>query len=80
MQIKPDSGHDPRILRGTFKGFVHRALNVCSEKFVEEELNFLVEVFVANGYEKTELLNLVKEVKNKKTRPQEAKQYEKDNM
>ena len=30
VQVKPDSSHDPRVLKGIFKGFVYRALKICS--------------------------------------------------
>ena len=49
VQVKPESSHDPRVLKGIFKGFVHRALRICSEKFLTEEIEFLINVFTENG-------------------------------
>ena len=40
VQVKPDSSHDPRVLKGIFKGFVYRALKICSNKFFEKEIYF----------------------------------------
>ena len=37
----PESSHDPGILRGIFKGFLHRALSICSDKYIDKELDFL---------------------------------------
>ena len=66
IQIKPTSSHDPKVLEGIFKGFVHRALTLCSEKFIEPELKFLVEVFTENGYNVKSLNHIVSEMKVKK--------------
>ena len=65
VQIKPESSHDPKILRGVFKGFIDRALSLCSKKYIEEEINFLIDVFVENGYEKEDLKKSIKEVQDK---------------
>ena len=67
VQIKPSSCHDPNILEGVFKGFVHRALKICSEKHLKNELDFLIEVFVENGYDINKLQNIVKQISNKST-------------
>ena len=72
VQVKPDSSHDPRILRGVFKGFVYRAVNICSEKYLNQEIDFLINIFVENGYNKDELQKMVEEVKLKQTQDQEA--------
>ena len=69
VQVKPQSSHDPRILRGIFKGFVHRAISICSENYIDKELDFLVNVFVENGYQQHELLKIVEEVKLKLNQP-----------
>ena len=56
VQVKPESSHDPRILRGIFKGFVHRALSICSDKYIDKDLDFLTNTFVENGYQHHDLL------------------------
>ena len=65
VQVKPESSHDPKILQGIFKGFIHRALTICSAKYVEAELNFLTQVFVENGYQEKKLKKIIREVKIK---------------
>ena len=44
VQLKPNSGHDPKTLRGIFTGFLHRA-----QKHQQEKIDFLVQNFVDNG-------------------------------
>ena len=53
VQIKPNSGHDPKILRGIFTGFLQHALSFCSQ---QEEIDFLVQKFVDNGNQKHKLI------------------------
>ena len=65
IQIKPTSAHDPNVLDGVFKGFVRRALTLCSDKFIEPELKFLIEVFTENGYDMNNLKRIVLEMKFK---------------
>jgi hypothetical protein len=65
VQVKPNSSHDPKILRGIFKGFLHRAHKICSEQYVSSEVDFLVNVFVENGYDERTLRKLANEVENK---------------
>ena len=62
VQVKPQSGHDPRILRGIFKRFLNRALSICSTKYLNEEMDFLVNIFVENGYKRDDLEKMVKEI------------------
>ena len=69
VQVKPHSSHDPNILQGIFKGFVHRAMAICSEIHLDDELNFLKGVFKENGYEEADLCKIIEEVKTKLNRP-----------
>jgi hypothetical protein len=66
VQVKQESSHDPRVLRGIFKGFVHRALTICSEKFLKKEIEFLIDVFTENGYHKDSLQKMAEEIINKR--------------
>ena len=75
VQLKPESSHDPQILRGVFKGFVHRAISVCSQKYLNQEVNFLINVFVENGYKRDELQKLVHEVETKQNKQQEKGEH-----
>ena len=65
VQVKPESGHDPNILSGIFKGFVHQAYKICSAKNLEEELEFLINVFLENGYDERSLKKWSKQVRDK---------------
>ena len=67
VQVKPHSSHDPRVLKGIFKGFVYRALVICSSNFFEKEIDFLINVFVENGYERSSLKKMADEVIRKYT-------------
>ena len=60
VQIKPESCHDDKIKYGIFKGFISRAKSICSPKYVKEEIRFLTNVFVENGYDRTRLEKIVK--------------------
>ena len=60
IQIQPHSSVDPKIKTGVFKGFISRAYNICSPKYLQAELRFLIEIFVENGYDRQELENIVK--------------------
>ena len=44
IQIKPHSSIDPSLIRGFSKGFVSRAKKLCSEKYLDEELNIFKDV------------------------------------
>ena len=79
IQVKPHSDHDPKILQGIFKGFVHRAYTICSPHLVESELEFLTKVFMENGYKEKELKRTITEVKRKREeRAQQAEDNEEE--
>ena len=63
VQIKPYSSHDPKIINGIFKGFVNRALNLCSTEYINEELEFLTKTFVENGYNEEQLKQIITSTK-----------------
>ena len=58
IQVKPHSSHDHKILDGIFKGFVHRAISICSKTYLEAELSFLIGTFVENGYKRSQLIKI----------------------
>ena len=43
-----------------FKGFVSRAKKLCSEIYLDEELNFLVNMFVEKGLVENYLNSIIK--------------------
>jgi len=59
VQIKLNSCHDEKVKYGVFKGFIHRAHAICSEKYLEEELEFITKVFVENGYSEEILRKMI---------------------
>ena len=40
VQIKPHSNICPNIAMGVFKGFLSRALHICSENYLAQEMGF----------------------------------------
>ena len=73
VQVKPKSCHNPRILQGIFKGFVHRAMIICSDKYIKDELAFLKNVFVENGYKENILRKIIEEATSKSTQQNTTK-------
>ena len=71
-QVRPTSSHDPKILNGIFKGFVHRAHKICSEQHLKDEIQFLTKVFVENGYDRNALKKLCEEVETKLNAPMDT--------
>ena len=71
IQIKPHSFVNPTLTRGIFKGFISRARRLCSPKCLDEELKFLVAMFVENGHDRNHLYSIIRE--NKQQRPKTEK-------
>ena len=61
VQIKPHSHVNPALTRDIFKGFVSRAKKLCSEKYLDEKLNFLVDMFVENGHGRNHLYSIIRQ-------------------
>ena len=64
VQIKPNLYVNPALFRGIFKRFVSRAKKLCSEKYLDEELNFLVDMFAENGHDQNHLYCTIRENKH----------------
>ena len=64
VQIKPHWYVNPALIRDIFKGFVSRAKKLCSEKYLDDELNFLVNMFVENGHDWNHLYSTIRENKH----------------
>ena len=45
--------------------FLHRAHTICLEKYIKEEIQFLVNMFVENGHKRTLLETLIKDYNTK---------------
>ena len=50
----------PNVSVSVFKGFISRAYNICSERYIDEEIQFLIDVFTENGYERKTLEKITK--------------------
>ena len=65
VQVKPHSGHDPKILKGIFTGFLNRAFTICqgiylTDYYLTDEIEFLIRCFTENGYNEKDLRNMAK--------------------
>lgn len=48
VKVKERSNHPPCMKKGIIKGFADRARALCDDKYLNEELKNIEEVFVAN--------------------------------
>ena len=62
VQVKPKLCHHPKILQCIFKRFVHRAITIGREKYTNDELAFLINVSIENGYKEDDLRKIIEEV------------------
>ena len=72
VQIKPHSYVNPVLIRGIFKGFLSRAKKLCSEKYLDDKLNFLVDMFLENGHDQNHLYSGKTNIKNPNLKTQAA--------
>ena len=61
VQIKENSCHDKSIRDGVFKGYLRRAKAICSPQHLQSEIDFLIDVFISNGYTRVHLEKLITE-------------------
>ena len=66
IHTKLTSCIDPNIIKSVFKGFLHRAHSICSEKYIKDEEKFLINMFAEDGHYKQLLRNIVIKYNNKK--------------
>ena len=52
-----------------FKGFLSRVYKICSERYIDEEIQFLIDVFTENGYERKTLEKITKNYLNELQNP-----------
>ena len=64
VQIKPDSNIFPNIAVGVIKRFLSRALHICSENYLAQEIQFLINIFAENGHRITVLEKVTKKYMN----------------
>ena len=46
---------------GVFKGFLSRAYTICTEKYLQSEIDFLIDIFTENGHNRNTLTNIATE-------------------
>ena len=71
VQIKPHSNICTNIVMGVFKWFLSRALYICSENYLSQEIDFLIIVFAENGHSITVLEKVTKKYMNNITSKKE---------
>ena len=52
LRLKSNSNMAPNVSVSVFKGFLSRAYKICSERYIDEEIQFLVHVFTENDYQR----------------------------
>ena len=58
VQIQPSSAVPKSTKDVVFKGFLSRAYSICSPQYIQEEIDFLKNVFIENGYDEAHLNNI----------------------
>ena len=46
---------------GVFKGFLSQAYKICTEKHLQSEIHFLIDIFTENGHNRNTLTNIAME-------------------
>ena len=46
---------------GVFKGFISPVYKLCTEKYCQSEINFLIDIFTENGHNRNPLTNIATE-------------------
>ena len=64
VQIKLHSKICLNVAMGVFKGFLSHPLHICSENYLAQEIEFLINVFAENGHSITVLEKITKEYMN----------------
>ena len=76
VQIKPNSCHDEKVKDAVIKGFISRAKSICTMEHLEEEINFIKNLFVENGYKIDHLSKIVNDMnKNKRKSNKKDSKY-----
>ena len=43
---------------GVFKGFVSQAYKICTEEYLQSEIDFFIDIFTENGHNRSTLTNI----------------------
>ena len=77
VQIKKSSSVNPQLVYGVFKGFLARAIRICSPHHLEQEIKFLIQVFVENGHNEQQLEEIASNYRN--TIQEQSEENEEEN-
>ena len=73
INVKERSNHPHFMKKGIIRGFPERARALCDGKYLNDELQNIKDVFVANGYERNEVKRCLREKVKEKT--EETREY-----
>ena len=59
----------PNVSVSVFKEFLSRAYKICSECYIDEEVQFLIDVFTENDYERKSLEKITKRLFKSTAKP-----------
>ena len=80
VKIKSNSNIAPNISISVFKGFLSKAYKICSKRYIDEEIQFLIKVFKENGYEGKTLEKISKSYLNELKNPTVTNKYNSENI
>ena len=69
VHIKSNSNMTHNVSVSVFKGFLSRVYKTCSQHYIDEEIQFLIDVFTENGYERKTLEKITKNYLNELQKP-----------
>ena len=69
IQINSNSNMAPNVSVSVFKGLLSRVCKICSKRYLDEEIQSLINVFTENGYERKTLEKITKNYLNKLQNP-----------
>ena len=69
VQIRPNYNIAPHIAMGVFKGFLSPAYKICTEKYLQSEIDFLIEIFTENGHNRNTTTNIATEYLQNSNKP-----------
>ena len=72
INVHARSNHPETMKKAIIKGFAERARQLCDEETVAEELSNIENIFVANGYKRSEVAECIKK-RTKRKRKREMK-------
>ena len=79
VEIKSNSNMAPNVSVSVFKGLISRAYKICSERYIDEEIQFLIEIFTDNGCKRKSLekitKNYLKELQNPSDNNNDTNEY-----